>query len=111
LPSTAGSNSRWRCSPTGTGYPLEPARARLFSDSLGDRETFGTLLSPLLAPQRKRLLPEAGALDSVLARFDELAPGVKALAGVWRKEGDRIKSIPLGSKALSRAQKSPNHLN
>jgi exodeoxyribonuclease V beta subunit len=91
------------------GYPLDPARARLFGDSLGDLEAFRELLEPLLGPQRKRLLPDAGALDSVLARFEDLAPALKALAEDWRKQGNRLKSILFESNALSRSQKGLYH--
>jgi exodeoxyribonuclease V beta subunit len=92
-----------------TGYPLDPAHARLFSDALGDLEAFRKLLEPLLGPQRKCLLPDAGALDAVLARFDDLAPDLQALCEDWRQDGDRLKSILLESKALSRAQNKPYH--
>jgi len=91
------------------GYPLDSARSRLFSASLGGLDSFRKLLQPLLGPQQKRLLPEAGELDSVLARYDGMTPGLKALAEDWREDGERLKRILLQTKALSRAQKSPYH--
>jgi len=92
-----------------TGYPLDSARSSLFSASLGNLDSFRKLLEPLLGPQQKRLLPSVGDLDSVLARFDGMTPGLKTLAEDWREHGERLKLILLETKALSRAQKSPYH--
>jgi exodeoxyribonuclease V beta subunit len=92
-----------------TGYPLDSARSRLFSASLGDLESFRKLLQPLLGPQPKRLLPDAEELGSVLTRFDDMVPALAALTKEWRQDGERIKGILLESKALSRAHKSSYH--
>jgi exodeoxyribonuclease V beta subunit len=91
------------------GYPLTSARSRLFSTSLGDLDSFRKLLEPFLGPQQKRLLPSVDDLDSVLARFDGMTLGFRALAEDWRVDGERLKRILLETKALSRAQKSPYH--
>lgn len=92
-----------------TGYPLDSARSRLFSASLGDLESFRKLLEPLLGPQRKGLLPEVEDLDSVLARFDDTIPGLRALADLWHEDGERLKRILLESKGLSRAKTGTYH--
>ncbi len=90
-----------------TGYPLDGARARLFSDSLGDPDAFRALLAPLLGHQERRLLPEVGCLESVFCRFDRLLPELSAIAALWRVEGGRLGAILRDSRGLSRAQKTP----
>jgi exodeoxyribonuclease V beta subunit len=90
-----------------TGYPLDRARSRLFSTSLGSLESFRTLLEPLLGPQQKQLLPEVDTLDSVLAGLDGMVPDLEGFADLWQGDSERLRRILLESKGLSRAQKSP----
>lgn len=92
-----------------TGYPLDRAQSRLFSTSLGSLESFRVLLEPLLGPQQKRLLPEFGAFDAVLAGFDEVVPDLEELADLWQQDGERPRRILLESKGLSRAKACPYH--
>ena len=90
-----------------TGYPLDPARLRLFSASLKDLPAFRELLAPLLGAQPRRLIPEVGPLADVLDRFDALRPELGKLAERWRRERERLTAVLLESPALSRGQKSP----
>jgi exodeoxyribonuclease V beta subunit len=97
-----------------TGYPLAPARARLFRAALGDLEPFRALLAPLLGAQPQRLLPEpteTGGLDAILAGLDALVPAIEGLAAAWASDGERLKVLLLGSKGLGRSQKSPYRLD
>jgi exodeoxyribonuclease V beta subunit len=89
-----------------TTYPLDAARLRLLNAAVGDLEAFRQLLEPLLGPQRRRLLPEAGDLASLLDRGDTLGSAIRSLGARWRADGERLKGILRGSRALSRAQKS-----
>jgi exodeoxyribonuclease V beta subunit len=91
------------------GYPLDPARLRLFSTALEGVELFAERLQPLLGAQQRHLLPEVEDLDSVLGRFDELAPELRSLASLWRQEGEHLKGILLDFKGLSRNAKKPYH--
>lgn len=93
----------WRA----TGYPLDAARSRLFSASLGTLENFRALLEPLLGPQTKRLLPEVPDLDRVLDGFGPIETDLAAIANWWSREAERLSDILQNSKGLSRAQKCP----
>jgi exodeoxyribonuclease V beta subunit len=90
-----------------TGYPLDPAEARLFSAGLGSLATFEALLKPLLDPQPKRLLPEVTPWKELLDRWGTLHTDLAALVRHWRKEGAALTAILRESKGLRRAQKSP----
>lgn len=90
-----------------TGYPLDPARLRLFSTGLGSLEAFRSLLAPLLGAQERRLIPDVGPLAAVLERFDAMVPRLTSLATRWRAECHALTETLLESTGLSRAQTSP----
>lgn len=93
-----------------TAYPLAAAKAELFASAVGDLEGFRRQLKPLLANPQPKLLPAAGDLADVLARFDAVLPELAALAEGWRQDGERLRTALVNSKALSRdKKKSPFH--
>jgi len=94
-----------------TAYPLSGIRLRWFTDATGGLASFRTLLAPLLAAQRKTLLPKVDSLEQEWSALDAMGPELKSIAARWLAKGerDRLEEILLHSPRLSRNKKRPYH--
>lgn len=93
----------WR----GTAYRLAAHRAAVFRQSIGDLAGFAQMLSPLLEPQQKQLLPSPSPWQALWARLDHLLPQLQSLADAWPAQRDELQALLLETRLLSRAKDTP----
>lgn len=88
-----------------TAYELDSVRVRLLTDTLGSLPKFLLLHKPLREMRDRKVLPQTDEdMESIHARWHELATPLRELAEQWLSRADELQEILLESPALSRAK-------